>query len=169
MPMSARFVIRPYRPADAVRLHEIRAAAFAPIFASFRALVGERIAPAAFAGAEAEQERQLDAFCAAAPPDGVLVACAGHPDGPTAGFAAFTIDPATAVGELELNAVDPAYQRQGAGRALYAAAFDRMRAAGMRVATVGTGADPSHAPARAAYAQAGFLVGVPSVYLYKEL
>lgn len=47
--------------------------------------------------------------------------------------------------------------------------YAQLRMAGMRVAEVGTGGDPSHAPARRAYAKAGFGPGIPSVYLYQEL
>jgi hypothetical protein len=43
------------------------------------------------------------------------------------------------------------------------------QAAGMRYATVGTGGDPSHEPARRAYEKAGFSVHIPSVYMYREL
>ena len=37
------------------------------------------------------------------------------------------------------------------------------------VAAVTTGLDEAHAPARAAYARAGFAVGAPSVTLYRDL
>jgi hypothetical protein len=39
----------------------------------------------------------------------------------------------------------------------------------MRVATVGTGGDPSHAPARRAYEKAGFDREIPSVWMYRPL
>jgi len=52
---------------------------------------------------------------------------------------------------------------------MYECATDRLRELGMRVAEVGTGGDPSHAPARRAYAKAGFGPGIPNVYLYKDL
>jgi hypothetical protein len=37
-----------------------------------------------------------------------------------------------------------------------------MKEAGMQVATVSTGGDPSHAPARRAYEKAGFTASIPS-------
>ena len=55
------------------------------------------------------------------------------------------------------------------GTTLYEFAVERMREAGMRVATVSTGGDPSHAPARRAYQKAGFGVGVPSIWLCQKL
>jgi hypothetical protein len=39
----------------------------------------------------------------------------------------------------------------------------------MALATVGTGGDPSHAPARRAYAKAGFGPAIPSLTLYRLL
>jgi hypothetical protein len=44
-----------------------------------------------------------------------------------------------------------------------------MRDEGMRLATVSTGGDASHAPARRAYEKLGFGAGIPAVTLYKLL
>ena len=44
----------------------------------------------------------------------------------------------------------------------------RMKEAGMKVATVGSG-DPSHAPARRAYYKAGFTVEIPSIWMCRTL
>lgn len=44
-----------------------------------------------------------------------------------------------------------------------------MRNAGMRLPTMGTGGDPSHAPARRIYEKVGFGAAIPSVWLYKLL
>ena len=52
---------------------------------------------------------------------------------------------------------------------MYDFALARMKEAGMQVATVATGADPSHAPARRAYEKAGFTVQIQSVWLYRKL
>jgi GNAT superfamily N-acetyltransferase len=60
-------------------------------------------------------------------------------------------------------------QREGLGTAMYVYALDIMRAQGMIAASVGTGGDPSHAPARCAYKKAGFARAVQSVYLYRTL
>ncbi|MFB3103854.1 MAG: hypothetical protein ACE1ZA_02905, partial [Pseudomonadales bacterium] len=57
----------------------------------------------------------------------------------------------------------------GIGTWMYEYAVEQLREVGMRVAEVGTGGDPSHAPARRAYAKAGFGPGIPNVYLYQEL
>jgi GNAT superfamily N-acetyltransferase len=90
-------------------------------------------------------------------------------DGAPVAFCAVSLNFATKVGEIGLNAVHPDHQGRGLGAMMYAHALGRMRAAGMKVAAVGTGADASHAPARRAYAKAGFTVGIPSVYYYQAL
>ncbi|MEM1131283.1 MAG: GNAT family N-acetyltransferase, partial [Pseudomonadota bacterium] len=57
----------------------------------------------------------------------------------------------------------------GYGKKLHAAMIEKMRRAGMVVATVGTGADGAHAPARRAYDRAGFTEQIPSLHLYRPL
>ena len=65
--------------------------------------------------------------------------------------------------------VDPAHAGRGIGTAMYAFALARMKEAGIRVATVATGGDASHAPARRAYAKAGFSAEIPSVWMCRTL
>ena len=75
----------------------------------------------------------------------------------------------TKVGEIGLNAVDPSHTGKGIGTAMYEFSVARMKEAGMKVATVATGRDPSHAAARRAYRKAGFLVEIPSVWMCRLL
>ncbi len=156
--------IRPFQQADLPTLQKIREAAFAPVFASFRKLVGEEIAQVAFAAAEEEQAALLDKYCAPNSGREVYVAERG---GEIAGFCAVALDGKTGIGEIDLNAVRPDLQGAGIGEALYAFALRRMKEAGMKVATVGTGGDEAHAPARRAYEKAGFSAAIPSFYYYK--
>jgi ribosomal protein S18 acetylase RimI-like enzyme len=164
--MTAGCKIRPFEPDDLPRLHEIREAAYKPVFASFRAIVGETIAPAAFAGAEKEQADYLDKICDERSSHDVYVVEHGSQ---IAGFLSVTLNPESRVGEIDLNAVHPDFQGQGIGTLMYEFALERMREAGMTVATVGTGGDPSHAPARRAYERTGFGRGIASIYLYRRL
>jgi GNAT superfamily N-acetyltransferase len=73
------------------------------------------------------------------------------------------------VGEIGLNAVDPAWQGRGIGRAMVGFALDRLRDRGAVAAYVGTGGDAAHGPARAVYRAAGFDRAIPSVHLYRRL
>lgn len=158
--------LRPYESRDRARLQEIRRAAFAPVFRSFREIVGAEIAAVAFAHADSEQARLLDDICARDSAHHVWVATVGAE---IAGFVSFTVDEGTRVGEIGLNAVHPDHAGRGVGTRMYGHALARMKALGMLVATVGTGGDASHAPARRAYEKAGLGPGIPSVQLYRRL
>jgi GNAT superfamily N-acetyltransferase len=159
-------LIRAFEGGDLAALQAIRQAAFAPVFGSFRALLGETIAGVALAGAEAEQAALLDRLCASDSDQQVAVALVD--DGPV-GFVAYGIDPTSRVGEIGLNAVHPDHAGRGIGSALYRHALAGMRALGATLATVGTGGDASHAAARRAYAKVGFGPAIPSLTLYREL
>jgi GNAT superfamily N-acetyltransferase len=54
-------------------------------------------------------------------------------------------------------AVDPGFQRQGIAGELSDFGLDEMRRRGMTLATVSTGGDPGHGPARETYEKAGFV------------
>lgn len=158
--------IRLHSAADAEGVDAIRAEAFKPVFASFRALLGEEIARVALANAEAEQQALLQSLCEPHPDLRVFVASRG---GCALGFVCVKLDRAQNIGEVVLDAVLPSDSGQGLGTRLVEHALDFMRAEGMRVAVVGVGGDTSHAPARRAYAKAGFHAGIPSVHLYRTL
>jgi GNAT superfamily N-acetyltransferase len=158
--------IRAFEPSDLPHLEEIRRLAFEPVFASFREIVGPAIAEIAFATAEAEQSEHLKKLCDPGSPKQVFVAALGSNP---VGFVAVSLDRAQKTGEIGLNAVHPDHAGQGIGTALYDYALDFMRLEGMLVATVGTGGDDSHAPARRAYEKAGFGPAIPSLWMYRAL
>lgn len=160
------FLIRAYAPSDLPLLQSIRAAAFAPVFASFRAIVGPEIAALGLATAETEQAALLNAI--AKPDSGYTIAVA-EAGGVIAGFVSWKPNIAPGIGEITLNAVHPDHGVKGIGTALYNHALAALKSAGMQLATVGTGGDPSHAPARRAYEKAGFGVHLPSIYMYRKL
>ena len=158
--------IRPFASGDLPVLQRIREAAFRTVFQSFRSIVGEEIAAVAFSDAELEQAKHLESLCEPGSGSQVFVA---ERDGGVICFVSFSLDREKKIGEIGLNAVDPAQDGKGVGAKLYAFALERMKESGMRVATVGTGGDPSHAPARRAYEKAGFGPSIPSVTLYRLL
>ncbi len=86
-----------------------------------------------------------------------------------AGFVSWKADAASKIGEITLNAVHPDCGGKGIGTSLYVHALAALKAAGMQLATVGTGGDPSHEPARRAYEKAGFTTHIPSIYMYRRL
>jgi GNAT superfamily N-acetyltransferase len=164
--MAPELSLRPFEPGDLAVLQGVRAAAFAPVFRSFCNLVGEEIAAIAFAHADAEQARLLAGICAAGSRHQVLVVMRGEE---IVGFVSFSIDADQRIGEIGLNAVHPEHAGQGIGTWMYEHVLARMKELGMALATVDTGGDPSHAPARRAYEKAGLGCAIPSLSLYKLL
>jgi ribosomal protein S18 acetylase RimI-like enzyme len=158
--------IRRARDSDAAHLQDVRRAAFAPVFASFRALLGEEISQVTQIRDDQEQAEYLNSLFE---PDSGWELYVAQQAGVVVGFVSVQLNTQTLIGEIGLNAVHPDHAGAGIGTKMYDAALNRMRQAGMRVATVSTGGDASHAPARRAYQKAGFTVGIPSIWLCQTL
>ena len=163
---SRELTIREALPEDLPSLQAVRAAAFEPVFASFRAILGEAVAAVTQAGDDREQADYLASLLDEETPWELFVA---ERSGEIIGFVSLRLDPEARIGEIGLNAVHPDHAGRGTGTTMYRFALDRMREEGMRVATVSTGGDPSHAPARRAYEKVGFTVGIPSIWLCAHL
>jgi ribosomal protein S18 acetylase RimI-like enzyme len=163
---AAELQLRPAASADVQRLQAIRRASFAPVFESFRALLGDEIYELAQRRQDEAQGDLLASLLAGGSGWSVYAASIGAE---IVGFVSVQIDLETRVGEIGLNAVDPSHAGRGIGTAMYEFALARMREAGMKVATVSTGGDSSHAPARRAYRKAGFDVQIPGVWMCREL
>lgn len=159
-------IIRPCQPGDLPAMQRVRQAAFEPVFRSFRDIVGEQIAALAFVAADAEQAKLLDDVCAADSGHQVLVVTIGDE---IVGFVSFTLDAAKRTAEIGLNAVHPAHAGRGIGTEMYEHVLAHMKDLSIALATVSTGGDPSHAPARRAYEKAGFGPAIPSLTLYRLL
>jgi ribosomal protein S18 acetylase RimI-like enzyme len=84
------------------------------------------------------------------------------------GFLAYVLNADDKTGEVQLLAVHPDYQNQGIATKLNQFALQKMKESGMRMARVGTGGDPSHAPARRSYEKAGY-TALPLVRYFKDL
>jgi len=164
--MKQACVVRPFQEGDLPAIQQVAARAFAPIFDSIREIVTEPMVSIAYGKAEEEQDAHLARVSEESDPENLLVLESG---GQIVGFGHILLDPSRKIGELGINAIDPAQQGNGYGRKLHTAMLDRMRAMGMRVATVGTGADDAHQAARQAYLRAGFTDQIPSVFLYRSL
>ena len=72
------------------------------------------------------------------------------------------------LGEILMLAVDPDSAGRGVGGALTDFATEWLRSAGARIAMVGTGGDPGHAPARRVYERAGY-TALPVARYFKAL
>ena len=164
--MATNVCIRAFEAADLKAIQRIRAAAFEPVFRSFRDIVGEPVSALALGSADTEQAEHLASLCEPKSPQQVHVALI---DNDIVGFVSFSLDAEKRIGEIGLNAVHPDHAGRGIGTAFYNFAIDRMRRSGMLLATVGVGGDPSHIPARRAYEKAGFGRSLPSVWMYRVL
>ncbi len=164
--MMQAVVIRLAKSDDLPVLQEIRQAAFAPIFASFRTMLGEALYEMVQAREDAAQSELLASLLAPQSPWEVYVA---EETGAVVGFVAIQMRQDTQVGEIGLNAVHPTCAGRGVGTAMYEFALLRMKETGMQAATVATGGDASHAPARRAYHKAGFTAQIPSVWMCRIL
>jgi len=155
-------VIRRFTPADADRIVELSLAVWQPVFTSFRDVLGadlyERVHPD-WRDAQAASVRD------ALSKNDTWVSTI---DGVTTGFVNVVFDRPGRSGEIYMIAVDPAYHRLGIASLLTEHALDEMRARGLDLAVVATGADPGHAPARRTYERAGF-TGCPQVWYAKQL
>jgi ribosomal protein S18 acetylase RimI-like enzyme len=156
--------IRPLAPADIAAVVEFSLRAWAPVFESFRTVLGERVYQVLYPDWAASQARAVEAVCQ----DDAAAVWVAEQEGRPVGYVAVRIDSDSRTGEIDMLAVDPLVQRQGIGTALTSFAMQRLGDAGVRLALVGTGGDPGHAPARRVYEKAGF-VGLPLVRYYARL
>jgi GNAT superfamily N-acetyltransferase len=158
--------IRDAVAADHDAVVDLSLRAWAPVFASVNAVLGEELATRLHGADWREHQAHAVRDTLADPANHGWVAEIG---GRIEGFAVATIaDPDRRIGELAMLAVDPAAQGRGIGRALTDHATDWLREAGMHVAVIGTGGDRGHAPARAVYEQAGYSA-LPGVQYFKAL
>lgn len=151
---------------DLDSLEKIRQKAFQPIFDSFRKILGNTIYEIAQLPEDIAQKDLLNSLFEE---DSIWAIWKVTYGAKTIGFISIRMDEDAKVGEIGLNAIDPDYSNKGIGTNMYNFAVDVMKKAGMKVATVATGGDPSHLPARKAYRKAGFLVEIPSVWMCREL
>jgi ribosomal protein S18 acetylase RimI-like enzyme len=157
-------LIRPLTPVDIAAVVEFSLRAWAPVFESFRMVLGERVYQAIYPDWSTTQARAVEAVCQ----DDTAKVWVAEQLGRPVGYVAVRIHADDRTGEIEMLAVDPLVQRQGIGTALTSFAVQRLRDAGVGLAVVGTGGDPGHAPARRVYEKAGF-VGLPLVRYYVSL
>jgi GNAT superfamily N-acetyltransferase len=142
--------IRALSPDDIDVVVGLSVRAWQPVFDSFRELLGQRLFERFYPDWRVDQATSVrDAI-------GANTTSVAVVDGTVAGFVNVIIKPVDASGEIYMIAVDPDHQQRGIASALTNWALDEMRRHGVTLATVGTGGDPGHAPARRTYEAAGF-------------
>jgi len=157
--------IRPLRDTDIERVVELSLLAWAPVFASWEEILGPDIFPIVFPDWRKTQAESVESALR----DAGKHAVCGELGGTVVAFLVYELSDESGTGEIYMVAVHPDYQGRGFGVELNQYALDRMKEAGMKVAYVGTGGDPGHAPARRSYEKVGFNVALPGVHYYKRL
>ena len=157
--------IRPFSNDDIEGVIQLSLRAWAPVFNSFEQILGARIYAAIYPDWQRQQREVVGRVCKDGGEFTVFVAQVGAT---VAGFVAYAVNSEDQTGEVELLAVHPDYQNGGIGTELNIFALEQLRASGARVAVVGTGGDPGHAPARRSYEKAGY-TALPLVRYYKAL
>ena len=161
--------IRAYRNSDFDRVLDLTCATFGPFYEeSFRPAVGEEVFAVQHGDWRGDYRVQVAGLH---DPEGgkhLALAETGEGDGAElAGYVAWNTDGERRSGNVEILAVSAAHRRRGLASALVRHAFDRMRAAGARIAVIGTGGDDFHAPARAFYDSIGGTAFPVAVYYYE--
>ena len=161
-------VLREAREADLPAIDALTVAGYAPIQASYVAMLGEdcyqavRLEPAkAWERRKIDQNRELFAEH----PDWVWVL----EDGGVFGYVSFWLFPEREYGHIDNNAVDEGRSGQGWATFMYRHVLQRFRDLGLRFAHVDTGLDDAHIPARRAYEAVGFDRPVPTVDYWQDL
>ena len=146
--MPAR--VRPYVSEDLEPLVALSLRAWAPVFASLQAALGERL----FGRLRGDwRESQAADVRGVLNEQGTNIWVA-ESDAQVAGFVAAKLQPS--VGEIVMIAVDPHKQRTGIASLLTETATQWLREKGASVVMVETGGDSGHLAARRTYEAAGF-------------
>jgi ribosomal protein S18 acetylase RimI-like enzyme len=158
-------LIRPYTENDLEDIVQLSLLAWEPVFSSFKHILGPEIYTIIYPDWRTQQREGVEKVCKDVVKTTTWVA---NLDGIVAGFIAWILNMEDKTGEVYLLAVHPEYQNQGIGTELNNFALKMMKESGMKMAVVGSGGDPSHAPARRSYEKAGY-TALPLVRYYKNL
>ena len=156
--------IRNVGDGDLDELKRLMLLAFAPIFSSFEQILGPEIYPIIYPDWGARQVEEIEK----AYQDTEKTTLVAELNGLVVGLLVYQLHPVDQTGEVQLLAVHPDYQNRGIGTDLNNYALKEMKSSGIKMAVVGTGGDPSHAPARRSYEKSGY-TALPLVRYYKDL
>lgn len=164
-PEERQFEIVPLSREDVDDVVALARLAWEPVFAEWERVLGAPLFRAAISTDWRQSHGDSVAKACRDENNATWIAVA---DNRVAGFIIYRLDDEKRTGEVQMLAVHPSFQNQGIGTALNRFALDKFREAGMTVATVWTGGDAGHAPARKSYEKAGY-VPLPTVRYYQTL
>lgn len=157
--------IRPVGDNDIEDLVQLSLLAWDPVFVSFKQILGPDIYTSIWPDWKTSQRDAIETVCKDGEKTVVWVA---ESDGKVVGFLAYVLKIEDKTGEVQLLAVHPEYQNLGIGTELNQFSLIKMKESGMKMASVETGGDPSHAPARKTYEKTGY-TALPLVRYFKDL
>lgn len=161
------FVIRLAQEKEVEAACNIAKLAWARVHDSFRKIMGEDMHDVLCANWEEGKAAQVRGHFERNPEWFYVVA--RLEDGKVVGFLTVRLDQKKSLGTIGNNAMDPSVQGRGMGSEMHRFALDLFKEKGMRFASVMTGLDEGHAPARRAYEKAGFDIRREDVTYYKVL
>lgn len=154
LPFSAEY-------ADKVALLTIEA--WTPIREEYRRLLGDELYELEFSNWQEEKTRKVLEKMSTGRGFVAII------DGELAGFIHYSMSENGLSGEIGNNAVSSKFRGQGIAQVMYSFVLEKMKSEGAEYATVVTGLDDAHAPARRSYEKAGFERALPSVKYYKKI
>ena len=165
--MKSKYRIRSAIESDLDRVGKIARQAWQAIHNSYRRIIGEGMHRDLYTNWEADKEAQVHYHWQDCPDWFRTVESVET--GQVVGFITFRIDSVKSMGTIGNNAVAPEAQGEGIGTMMYNYVLDLFQKRGLKYASVTTGLDEGHAPARSAYEKAGFDIARPDVTYYKYL
>ena len=162
-------VLRLAREDDLHSVDALTVECYAPIQASYVAMLGEELYAAVRSEPELTWEERKVAQnrrLFAEHPEQVWVLDEG---GDVFGFVTFWLFPAHSYGHIDNNGVRADRAGQGWGAFMYRHVLEHFRSLGLRYAHVDTGLDDAHVPARRAYEAVGFDRAVPEIPYWQDL
>jgi GNAT superfamily N-acetyltransferase len=157
--------IRQGRAQDAERCGEISRLAWTRVFDAWRELMGDELFEQHHGGWEERHGGACEKAVREAPERAIVTVV----DGEIVGFLTWYLPGPEGVGEIGANAVHPDWQGRGIGARQCRHALDLFREQGLTSATVYTGLDEGHAPARTQYLKAGFQCSTPHIRYFMKL
>jgi ribosomal protein S18 acetylase RimI-like enzyme len=161
-------VLRHAVEADLSAVDDLTALCYAPIQASYAAMLGADCYETVRHDPELSwQERKIlqNRRLHADHPDWLWVLA----DRAVFGFVSFWLVPAQQYGHIDNNGVHPERAGQGWATYMYRHVLEHFRRVGLRFAHVDTGLDDAHIPARRAYEAVGFDRKVPTIEYWQDL
>jgi len=151
---------------DVEAIVELGLLAWEPVFESFENIMGPTVFAIVYPDWKKTQRDEIERVCRKTDNFDTYVV---EMEGRVVGFTTLELNQEVKKGEIYFLAVHPGAQNEGIGTALNLFAIKKMKDAGMKIIEVGTGGDPSHAPARRSYEKAGFKRVLPVVKYYMDL